>query len=155
MVKLKSISIIKSVQINKIIKFLINTIIIALCILSYTKMPNEIQFDIIPIFVVYYCYDFIIDIKGIRKMLIYLGKHSMNIFLTHTFIRYYYLSDFIYSFKHFILINLVLLILSLILSILIEYLKKIIGYEVLIKKLRDFIISKYDKCYRMFGQVNN
>jgi hypothetical protein len=118
-------------------------------------MPIEIKYDIIPVFAVYYCYDFIINIKYIGEILIYLGKHSMNIFLTHTFIRYYYLSDFIYSFKHFILINLVLLVLSLLLSIAIEYLKKIVKYKVLVEKLRNLIMSRDDIQYDISGQVNS
>lgn len=54
-----------------------------------------------PIIVIAFAASFITMIPGIRQVLLFLGKHSMNIFLIHTFIRHYFWSDFIYSFGHF------------------------------------------------------
>ena len=61
----------------------------------------------------------LISLMTIRKITFvslifqYLGKHSMNIFMIHTFIFAYFYRDFIYSFKYPILIFLVLLVFSL------------------------------------------
>ena len=52
----------------------------------------------------------------------------MNIFLTHTFINIH-LAKYLLLGKHFIIIPLILLLISLIISILIEQLKKIIHYQ--------------------------
>ncbi len=82
-----------------------------------------------------WCIEFIINIPLVSSILKLLGKHSMNIFLIHTFIRAIYLSDFIYSFYHFILITGVLLLVSLGSSILIEKIKEIIKYNFTIEKL--------------------
>ena len=65
----------------------------------------------------------------------YLGKHSMNIFLIHTFIFNYFYSAFIYSFKYPFLIFIVLIACSLVISILIEYCKKIIRIYALENKI--------------------
>lgn len=62
------------------------------------------------------------------NILVFIGKHSMNMYLTHTFIFSYFFHDFIYSFKYPISIFSVLLIVSLLLSIAIEFLKKKIGF---------------------------
>lgn len=149
LVKLREYQILQRVKIlNKIIKFIIYSVILASLIylretLNYTFL--EFRDGIIPVFVVLYCYEFIIPIKYIRNILIFLGKHSINIFLTHTFIRYYYFKDFTYSFKYSILIVLVLLEISLIVSILIELLKKCIKYNQFVewlKKKANFIIDK-------------
>ena len=78
-------------------------------------------------------------IKYINDILMYLGKHSMNIFLIHTFIRAHYLNTFTYSFKYPALIVLVLLVFSLILSIIIEAMKKYSGYNKLVEKIREKI----------------
>lgn len=51
------------------------------------------------------------------------GQYSMNIFLVHTLIFEYYFRDFIYSFRHWLLITLVLLGISFIISVCIEYIK--------------------------------
>ena len=48
----------------------------------------------------------------------------MNIFLVHTFFRYIFFRDFIYGFKYFWLIVLVLFGVSLGVTMLIELLKK-------------------------------
>jgi len=47
------------------------------------------------------------------KLLEFLGKHSTNIWLIHTFFCYYLFKDFIYSFKYPALIFIVLLLCSL------------------------------------------
>lgn len=49
------------------------------------------------------------------------GKHSMSVFLTHTFIYYYFFTDFIYSFRYVPLIWLVLFVTSMILAIVLDY----------------------------------
>ena len=54
----------------------------------------------------------------------FLGRYSMNIFLIHTLLFEYYFPDFIYSFKNWILITLVLLVFSLAVSIGIDFLQK-------------------------------
>ena len=64
----------------------------------------------------------------------FLGRHSMNMFMTHTFLRAYWYHDFIYSFKYAWLDTLVLLIITLLLSIIIEGVKKLSGYNRLIER---------------------
>lgn len=143
--KLKSYSFTNNKILNKAIKFIIAT---PLLILSYNLYLNtnpntffELKFGIIPVFVIYYCYEFIINIPIINPILIFLGKHSMNIFLTHTFIRLIYLKDFIYSFKHFVIIYLVLMALSILLSIAIEAVKKLLRYDPFILSLKKKILK--------------
>ena len=69
----------------------------------------------------------------VEKPLEFLGKHSMNIFLFHTFIFSHWLKNFIYSPKNPLLIFLLLLGVSLIISVAIEWLKKLIKIDSLIK----------------------
>lgn len=64
------------------------------------------------------------DLQGFRfRILPFFGKHSMNIFLIHTLLFEYYFTDFIYSFHHWFLITLALLIASLAVSLVVEWLK--------------------------------
>lgn len=72
---------------------------------------------------------------GINRILEYCGKHSMNIFLVHTLIFEYYFTEFIYGFKHWILVVLALLISSLLVSIVVEKLKQIVKFNKLVNKL--------------------
>lgn len=67
-------------------------------------------------------------IGGGKKTLIFLGKHSFNIFLFHTFIYYLYFPEFIYWSKNPLIIFLLLLGSTLLISVMAEYLKKIIGF---------------------------
>ena len=71
----------------------------------------------------------------IHGTLKFLGKHSMNIYMVHTFIFLYWFKGLIYSFKYPIVIFTVLLVSSLVISITIEYLKKIIHLPNLIKTI--------------------
>lgn len=65
----------------------------------------------------------------LKKGLAFLGKHSFNIFLFHTFILTYYFPYFIYSMPHPILQYLALLISCVLVSLLIEKIKQIIRFN--------------------------
>lgn len=84
-------------------------------------------------------YEYISYIPVIRSILKYLGKHATNIFLIHTFIYYYFYSDFIYSFHSTWYILPVLTIASLGVSIVIELVKKYSGYNRLVNKLLRYV----------------
>lgn len=63
------------------------------------------------------------------KFLSFLGRHSMNIFLIHTFIYYYYFPGFIYGFRYWAFILCALLISSLAVSIFIDKIKRVLNIE--------------------------
>ena len=142
----KSFTITKNKYLSKLIKFILYTALLLFLVYSriymhksgYSKSAYELTDNIIPVFVVYYCYEFLTDIPVLRQVLMFLGKHSMNIFLLHTFIRQYLLKEFVYSFHHFALITLAVLILSLAISVVIELLKKYTGFN----KLVDLVDKK-------------
>lgn len=72
-----------------------------------------------------------------QHLLTFIGKHSMNIFLFHTFIYYYYFREFIYAPQNPILIFLLLLGICLIISVLIEKLKGALQFQRLESYLRN------------------
>ena len=67
--------------------------------------------------------------KWIVKGLGFLGKHSMNIFLIHSFYRDVFFHEFTYSFYYAWLDYIVLMAISLVTSIVLEWFKKLIRYE--------------------------
>lgn len=81
------------------------------------------------------------NLKYINSIFIYLGKHSMNIYLIHTFIYGLYFHNFIYSLKYPVIIFSVLLLMNLLLSIGIEKLKKLL----FINKATEKICVQLDK----------
>lgn len=95
----------------------------------------ELKFAVVPVFFICFCRYCIIRIPVIKNILEFLGRHSFTLFLTHSFIRYTYLNEFIYSFKNFMLIYVVLFSLSLLLAIVIDLIKKFVQYDKLINKL--------------------
>ena len=146
LVRLKNLKLfgIKNTNINKCIKFVINTAILVLLVYLRQKMDDtlfEFKDGFIPFFVIYYCYEFITPLKYVSNVFAYLGKHSMNIFLLHTFIRSTYFKSFTYSFKYPLIIVLVLLILSLGVSIIFEWVKKIVKYNKIVDKLKEKVDS--------------
>ena len=123
----------------KVYKAIVEIWLIILLFKLYPKIPIdyfwELHFCIFPIIVIIFCVEFIVQIRSLRKILIFLGKHSMNVFLVHTFIRAYYLRDLTYSFGHFLLISLFLLSVSIFLSVMIEQLKILTKYNRLIDSI--------------------
>lgn len=79
--------------------------------------------------IIYIVYRYIGKIKGVRGVLDFIGKHSMNMFLLHTFIKAYYFGNFTYSFKYWWLIVFMLILSTLLISILIEFMKRCIKYN--------------------------
>lgn len=104
-----------------------------------------IKFGIVPLFFIVFLRFFIIRIPGIKSLLSFLGKHSMTIFLTHTFIREFYLGDFIYSFENYLLIYLVLCLTSTALALLLDWIKALVKYDTMISKMLSAINKKIDK----------
>lgn len=148
-VKISNAKLCENKYMNKIIKFVLETSIIIVIYLIYIDIPTslfwELKYGIIPVFLICYLYEFYIELPIIKQVLVFLGKHSMNIFLIHTFLRAYYLNHFIYSFSNFIEIAIVLLSLTLAISIILELFKKVIRYEKIISKLQILIDKKIDK----------
>ncbi len=102
--------------------------------LSY-KMHWEIMWGVIPVLVILFLAEFVVRIPGLRKVLIVLGRHSMNMFLVHLFIRMIYFTDFTYSFGHFALDTGVLVLVSFLVSVVIELLKKLVRWDRLTERL--------------------
>lgn len=74
-------------------------------------------------------YIYILNGKWIVKGLGFLGKHSMNVFLIHSFYRDVFFHEFTYSFYYAWLDYIVLMAISLVTSIVLEWFKKLIRYE--------------------------
>lgn len=74
----------------------------------------------------------------------FLGKHSFNIFLFHTFIYYLYFPFLIYWSRNPIIIFISLLISSIVVSIGIEKLKNMIGFY----KLQNWLMQKKENPYK-------
>ncbi len=79
--------------------------------------------------------------RYIEKMLYFIGKHSMNIFLIHTLIYWYYFPGLIYSLKNWFLILAALTLSSLAVSITVEKIKKRLGFYKVVLVINRF----YDK----------
>lgn len=148
LVKMKSFMITSNKVLSKIIKFIAATICLVLLFNIYMRIGGtfadycyEFRDCLIPVFVIYYFYDFIIDIPIIRHIFMFIGKHSMNVFFIHTFIRLYLFESFTYSFGYWFLIDLVLLLDSLAVSIIMEFMKKYLGYNKLLNKILSIMDS--------------
>lgn len=74
-------------------------------------------------------------IKYQLPFLAYLGKHSMNMYMVHTFIFAYFFHDFIYSFQYPVFIFFALLLSSLGVSIVLETLKTKLKFYVLVIRI--------------------
>lgn len=100
-----------------------------LCSRTERYQAWELHYAIAPVIAIIFCKQYIIRIPVVDRILQFFGKHALNIFLVHTFIRYTFFQDFIYSFKNFALIILVLFGISLSISLVIEGLKKLLHFD--------------------------
>lgn len=112
------------------------------CINFKTSEAWELKFAVFPVFFICFCRYCIVRIPVVKNILEYLGKRSYTLFLTHTFISSVYLNAFTYSFKNFMLNYVVLFALSLLLAVVIDFIKKLVQYDKFINKLIIFLNKK-------------
>lgn len=113
-----------------------------LCRLPFVVPVSNFNFAAGTLWACFTFFTFIGRIPVLRTALAFLGKYSMNIFLIHTFLYYYYFRDWIYSFGHWLLIFAVLLGVSLLLSVLIEQGKRLLGYRKLLERLQKKLFAE-------------
>ena len=100
---------------------------------------------LIPVAVICWSYEFLINLPVIREILQFMGKHSANVFYIHSFIRAKWIGNFVYSFGHAFLIWFVLMASSIVISIFLEGIKKAVRFERLSGKITDRILGWADK----------
>lgn len=105
----------------------------------------ELLYGFLPVFYICFFRFCVVRIPVLKNILAFFGKHSMTIFLTHSFIRAVYLEDFTYSFDNFMVITLVLTADSAALAVLLDTIKKFVGYDKLTQKITARLISRIDK----------
>lgn len=93
-------------------------------------------------YVIIISYIYILNGKWIVKGLGFLGKHSMNIFLIHSFYRDVFFHEFTYSFYYAWLDYIVLMAISLVISIVLEWFKKLIRYEKFIEWVKRLVTKE-------------
>lgn len=139
----------KNKYLNTAIKFIMEIIILFILYKVYYYLPLnvywEIKLGVIPMIAIICLSDSFIEIPIISTVLQFLGRHSMNIFLIHTFIRTMYLTQYILLGKNFMIITLLLLLVSLGLSILLERFKKLIRYYKFVDSIQLKIDNYFNK----------
>lgn len=128
---------------NKVFSYIISFVLFGgligagyIIMLKYDRtVAWELNYGVIPLAFICFFRFCIIRIPVLNKILEFLGKHSMTMFLTHTFLRYNYLTDTIYSFGHFMLIFVIFFAMSLALALVLDFIKKLCKYDRLINKI--------------------
>lgn len=131
---------------HRIIILLCGWILVAGMIWMYPKINTVLFYDfkwgLFPFVLIVVVRFSVLRLRGISDVFAFLGKYSMDIFLIHTFIRWYYCKEWIYSTGHFAASTLLLLGVSLICAVLIEKIKKVIGYDCWMSSLRKYICNE-------------
>lgn len=141
--RMREFNIVKNRYFDKLIKLVVCVYGLYVCIhvreYSDVDFFYELRHGLMCIYLIYMINEFISPIKYLNSFLRFVGKYSMDMFLIHTFIRGIFYQDFIYGFKYPLLIMLVLFSLALGVSILIELVKRLCGYNKLMERLGERI----------------
>lgn len=146
--KMNSKKVIKQNWLNSLLKMFAYALI-AGCLL-YVRIKMDMRF-FIDAFIPVLCGGFCMELASIcpfsEKAMGFIGSHSMNMFLIHTLIFLFYFPQYIYKPKNWLAVLLLLTVTSLVVSIIIEKLKEIIGYKKIIDKICEFKkTTKQDLC---------
>jgi len=113
-------------------------LIVAISLTALLRPDNEVRLDgVFGGLIILFVFEVSNAIAILKNLLNFLGKHLFNVFLFHTFVYYYFWKDFFYSFKSPLIIFFILLSSCILLSMLIEQIKKISCFY----KLIDYIKS--------------
>ncbi len=136
--KINNIKLLKNKALNEIVLFLglVLAILVSIYVwirVSYEKIW-EYHYGFAPLLVIIFCNKYLFNGNNFISRFLcvifsFLGKHSMNMFVFHSFIRVNLLNEFVYSFKYPIVTIVVLTLLSLVASIIFELIKKLIRYN--------------------------
>ena len=85
-------------------------------------------------------YSILEHMKPVRSVLIYLGNHSGDMFFIHTFFRGIWFEGWLYSFKHALLIELVLVAVTLLCSHFLDLVRRVIRYPKIIQWASDLAL---------------
>lgn len=116
--------------------------VIFLLILVGRHKPSGIDVYVYDAFIMIfgvYVYQHIKGFNKTKKVLAYLGKYSMDMFLIHGFFYKWWLHDVIYATGNPIIIYVTLVAISLLVAIMIEECKRIIGFNKLVSYLRSIL----------------
>ncbi len=131
--KLYALKISENKTLDFCVQFLVYHVLLIGSVVLWVRFPRDVAWEyhagLAPLIFICYCRKYLVRMPGMRDFLFFCGKHSMNIFLVHSFIRYVFFEEFTYSFKYFCLIVVVLFAISMGISILIELLKKWTNYD--------------------------
>ncbi len=139
--KIEEITLLKNKKLNEILLFILGVVTVLVSIYIWIRVPYKVlweyHFGIAPVLLIVFFNRFIFRQGGfvhsvINKVFFFLGKHSMNIYIFHTLLREQILKKFLYSMKYPILTILSLLLISLVISVVLEFIKKLIKYDKLI-----------------------
>lgn len=98
--------------------------------------------SLIPVIMILILYDCFYKKRKINSIFEFLGRHSANMFYIHTFIREIWFNKLTYSFRYAGLILIFLLIVTICLSILIEYFKKLIRWNDKLRRVKEICSQK-------------
>ena len=103
--------------------------VLAFIVRNKIPFPCSLLFDSVLAFLCVLTYKYIGYVGRWNRLLEFAGRHSMNIFLFHTFIFYYYFHDWIYASRNPVLIFLTLFLACLLISVGMEQLKKLVRFD--------------------------
>lgn len=104
-------------------------------------MPPALVFDTATAILIVLLFHNINLHPALAKSMAFLGQHSFNIFLFHTFIYFLYLPQIVYWHRNPVVVFITLLLICITISSSIEYLKRIIYFQ----QLSLFITNKFSK----------
>lgn len=133
---LKKIRIVKNKFLNECFKLLLALFFLFILFKLWHSGIVKSFYDIIQgtaaFLIIYIAYSFISNLFIIKSVLEFLGKNSMNMFLTHNYIRVRFFKDFSYGFENAWVNVIVLLCVTVVLSVFLEFLKRLTHYNDLI-----------------------
>lgn len=140
---IKRYQIVKNKYINECLKILIALFALFILLKLWHSGTAKLFYDIIQgtaaFLIVYISYSFISNIYILGSILEFFGRYSMNMFLTHNYIRVKFFKDFSYGFENAWVNVIVLLCVTVVLSIFLEFLKRLIRYNKIIGYLNEKI----------------
>lgn len=148
--RLKAFSPVKNKIMGKILKFVFLTAAILAMMKVYDTRWGMEHFEfalngVIPVALIWWLYEFVIELPIIKPILEFLGKHSADIFYTHTFVRSLWMTEIVYSFRHAAVIFLFLLAVSLGISFVLDFIRKHLYYNRMTAVLSDRLLGWADQ----------
>ncbi len=140
----------ENAPLTKVVKFIcLTALVVVLAVIRQSEsdvVSDQIRLlaeNLLALVLIFAIFEFLCGLPVVKEIYRFLGRYSMNIYFSHLFFSYYMsvTREALFSLKHFVVIYVAFIVLSLLFAMLLDWIEKVTGYRKLTDRLQNIVIG--------------